>query len=185
MGIHYDQGQYMAVVTQQGFKESTNGNPVIVLKVKPYLHFQYDSSGVEIEDNLPSDSWERSIFLTVTKKTTDFVLKKLRAAGFEGSSFRELDLQGKSVRCRCSHGTDNNGADREEWDLVYEYESKPLEPLDSAAARKLDALFGRELKTPVTPVDTSKMKPSHAAAVHAQQPPEQDAAMATEEDVPF
>lgn len=176
MAVHYQEGQYLAVVKQQGFQESSNGNPMIVLVVKPYVQFIYPN-GVEEEDNI-QDGYERTIRLVVTDNTKDFVLDKLRAAGFDGSSFRELELQGKSVRCRCSHDV-NGDKEYESWDLVFTRESKPVEPLDSAAARKLDAMFGSALKKTPKPIDTSNMKPSHAAAVAAQAP------LGTEDEVPF
>lgn len=184
MAVYYKLGQYMAKVIEQGFSESNNGNPQIVIKIQPYVYFDY-TGGVETEVEIPGDSYPRTIFLTVTENTTEFVLKKLRAAGFQGNSFRELDLVGKCARCRCSSKVDQKGEEREDWDLVYQSEAKPLEPLGAPEARKLDALFGKMLKGTPAPIDTSGMKPGHAAAVHAQQPPEQDAAMAVEDDVPF
>lgn len=145
MATHYEQGQYMGAVKEQGFGESSNGNPQIIIKIQPYVFIRWEN-GVETEENLPDNAWERTVYLTVTENTREFVLEKLRAAGFQGSSFRELNLVGKSVRLRCSHETDNKGKDREVWDLVYQSESKPLQPLDTAAARKLDAIFGSSLK---------------------------------------
>lgn len=149
-GPFYEKGLYVCRVVQQGHGTSKNGNPMILLGIEPHYLVLHNPDGSE-ELELTTQRYERTVRLVVaTDDQKDYALLKLRHAGFVGTSFSELNLIGADVRCQCDHQPgQGEHADRvyEQWDLqLPPRERQELEPLDKAAARKLDALFGRRLK---------------------------------------
>ena len=157
-GPFYAEGAYMGEVSDVAVGESKNGHPQIKVKFYPTatVSTRYNDDG-EIEADLTPTQrkYERTAQITIKaddERSMDFALMKLRAAGWEGESFRELDsLRGTTINLTCRHeqGTgDYSGKTFERWELpLPPRESEPLES-DSSVARKLDALFGKKLKAP-------------------------------------
>lgn len=145
--VNYDVGDYVAEVTDQALVESSTGKPMIVLKVR--VSSQLIGAGGNREELRETDTYERTIRLVVnqgSQKSMDFLLKKLRYAGFVDDSFSSMDLVGAVVRCSCKHGV-YKGEPNEEWDLML----PPLAPLEHnpSLSKKIDALFGKSLKVSV------------------------------------
>lgn len=150
MSVFYDEGYYVCRVTQQGQGESKAGNPMIMVGVEPTHIITRGPDGSE-ELCAVTKSYERTVRLVIASdEQKEYALLKLRYAGFVGDSFSKLNLVGSDVRCECEHndGTgENAGKTFENWDLMLPpRERTELIPIDGAAARKLDALFGRRLK---------------------------------------
>lgn len=147
----YDPGVYRCKVQEQAWGKSgkdRNGNEQLVLKVLVVDKIEqwYDDAGqLQQEPASVRNSYERTIFLTFTTNNVEYIVAKLRHAGFSGTEFTELNLVGADVFCVCAHDS-YQGQEREKWDLALPpRESKPLEN-DDNVARKVNALFGRALK---------------------------------------
>ena len=177
MGITYGDGKYHAQVMDVALGESKNGNPQIVIKAKIISGLQLDSEGNEQAISV-SAQYDRTIYLTVTDKSKEMVLAKLRWAGWVGDKFETIahDLMGKGVRATCkieksqSSNEKYAGQDSEKWDLeLPPLESKPLEN-HPAVAKKLNALFGKMLKDKPTG-ELSATPAAAALPAHGEPPP--------------
>lgn len=143
MSTYYQQGAYKCEIVDQGLSQSSNGNPQIWLKIRALESI--DDPALQIQQH------ERMVYWTITEKTIEFVLEKLDALGFDGESFRQIDLNnqhpqsfiGNVEEFYCQLET-YDGKEREKWDLSRG--ASAVKPLDETEARKLDALFGRKLK---------------------------------------
>lgn len=180
MAIHYEEGLYRFRVVSQGWTETKKAppRPMFVINGDPISRIHRGEDGSEYEDSVDRDQYDRRIQMLIDPndvQSQDFAMKKLRYAGFEGDSFSDLDLVGKDIRARCTHG-EYNQKPKEDWDFALPDRESNAKPLDSGMARKLDALFGKKLKdgakpkaSPARPEVVSE-KPSHAASYEAQRP---------------
>jgi hypothetical protein len=153
-GPFYQPGNYVCRVKQQGSGESKAGNQMIIFEVEPTSKITQDSTGTDVLEAC-EQSYGRAIRLTLANDDQkEYALLKLRYAGFTGDSFSKLNLVDTDVRCVCDHkpGTgEHSDKTFENWDLMLPPRTGvALQPLDNAATRKLDALFGRKLKDGAT-----------------------------------
>lgn len=171
-GPHYQAGNYLGEITQQGLSKAKTGNTQFVVRVKvlgcPTGDGQYAPDPFQ---------YERTIFLTITQNTIDFVSETLEYLGYDRQGFGPLDPShpqhqsfiGKQVDLYCTHENDQSGNPREKWRISRNGGSKALEltPLNQKELRELDALFGRNLRsgsskaapTPTTNRQTSPATP--------------------------
>lgn len=150
MAMHYQPGGYFATVVDQAWQDTRNGDPMLVLRVKPTSEIGIDESGGECRYALQVVDYERTVripFVQSSAKSMEMGLQKLRfGCGWDGGDFNELDLQGSEIRVRCAQG-EYQGQPKEDWDIqLPAYSSEPLKSTSSDAPRKLNALFGRKLK---------------------------------------
>lgn len=162
MGVFYKEGQYEAEVLEHAFKLTKKQDKVmIVLKIR-ITGFLDVPTGDIVPDQYCS---ERCIYMVIPddEEGRTKVLSKLRGAGWEGTRFEDFNLDGRSIMVRCYYSEDKNpdskyyGQQQENWDLRRQFESKPLES-DKSLAKKLNALFGKELKA-TAPKAASKPAP--------------------------
>ncbi len=150
-GPFYNEGKHGVEITDVALGESKTGNPQIVMRVRIVSRLCLDSAGEEFADSVPAN-YERTIYLTVTDRSRDMILAKLRWAGWHGDKFETIrgDLMGKEARAMCLHENSMSektlGQLMEKWDLeLPPRDSKPLEN-KPMVAKKLNALFGKTLK---------------------------------------
>lgn len=162
MGVFYNEGQYEAEVLEHAFQLTKNKDKVmIVLKLKITGWLDVPSGDIMPDQN----QYERRIYMVIPddEEGKAKVLAKLRGAGWEGTRFEDFNLDGRTVQVRCYHTEDKKegskyfGQQQENWDLRRPFESKPLED-DKSLAKKLNALFGKELKA-TAPKPASKPAP--------------------------
>jgi hypothetical protein len=179
MGMAFKPGRYRCVVDKQGWTESKEKKlPMIVFEVIPQVRLIAGPEGTDEEEVNP-ENWTRTVRVVINSDNEvglDYSMKKLRYNGFEGTSFSQLDFTGKEVECICKPNT-FNGKEGENWDLALPPldQGPPPAPLDAAAARKFDTLFGKRLK------DGASKKPApqpQPAATGGGNPPPDD-------EVPF
>ena len=99
------------------------------------------------------DAGERSVFMSLTEKTVDFVKRNLRQLGFTGDSMSQLDprhpqhqsFEGQELEFWCGHD-EYNGQTKEKWSISSPRKGVEIQELDGKKARALDALFGSALK---------------------------------------
>ncbi len=165
---HYSPGRYRCQITEQGFSESKEKKtPCFAIKIKPTA--LYDATNGDL---LQCDGFERTVTLWLTENTVENAIRNVRSLGFTGSSFRELDpevpghtsLVGMEVDFVCDH-EDYNGKAMERWEFPPP-EARPLERV-SGLSKKLDALFGKSLKTAAPPKASAAKTKQEGATVPA------------------
>ena len=140
MAPHYAEGVYECEIVGQGLNTSkTKGTPGVFLDIVPQ-NGQYD----------------RRIQWWITDKTVDFVIRDLRLIGFAGESWSELDptsekfydFTGKTIQAQCRYERDATDPSKvyERWELPYEGKPRETIRLDKKQVRKLDMMFGKQLK---------------------------------------
>lgn len=185
MSTFYEQGAYRGEIVDQGLSQSSNGNPQIWLKFTVKESIDHPTETIQ--------SYDRLIYWTITEKTVGFILDKLAALGFDGESWRQIDLNhintqsfvGQLEDFYCKLET-YEGVEREKWDLSYE--GSAIKPLDDGQARQLDALFGKKLKerfkVPSKPREKPKNTPEEQTA--KENGAELETALAANDDnIPF
>ena len=144
----YEPGRYGAEVVNQALGKAKTGTPQFVLKCK-ILYALVNGEQVGLRQQ-----YERSIFMYLSENAAKYTIEKLQEIGFDGSSFRQLDLshanpcdfRTKQIMLDCKHEEDQNGVARERWDLAWTGSGEiEITPLDAAEIRKLDSLFGKSL----------------------------------------
>jgi hypothetical protein len=190
-GPFYEKGAHAVQILQIAGQTSSNGNPMIVAKVKVMGKFSFVDGQREPQLIAVPQQYDRTIRLVVTDKSQEMVLKKLRWAGWQGESFKELyKLLGTVCRAVCDHDVigagDKAGQMGETWDFeLPPRESKPVED-DPGVFKKLDALFGKSLKADKKPAAEASAaveapSPTAQAEIEAEAP----AFVVPQDEVPF
>ena len=173
MGAYYPQGVYLGRVVRQELGESSKkGTPQFVVT------FQILEARDNFGDSTRVASHERSVYIYLTEKSMPIALEALKVLGYRGtkiSSLGDADFTGKEVELYCKH-EDYEGEARERWNISTPREQKESKPVDPAALRKLDALFGKALKSQAV-VEPQPDNDANRAM--------QEAAVDAELDVPF
>lgn len=153
-GPYYPQGVYIGrVVRQELGTSSKKGTPQfsVTFEIVDALDPGGNPIGV-------TQTYERSVFLYLTEKAMEIALDALKTLGFNKASLKFLDpnnvgfcdFTGKEVELYCKH-EEYEGDERERWSINSPREAKVSKPVDSADLRKLDALFGKALKSQAAP----------------------------------
>ena len=150
---YHKPGRYVFRITSQGWVETEKRKlPMLVFDGYPTHLITKNPEGEEQLEQVFEDPEKpfRTLRLCIDshdENMMDFVMKKLRHAGFEGDSFNDLNLVNADVRATCKEG-EFNGKPTENWDFMLPPLDEPAEvnTLDTAMNRKLDALFGKRLK---------------------------------------
>jgi len=144
MGINYSEGTYSCIVKEQSMAVSKNGNDMIVFRCRPEALVVADEEGNESLDSsiiCDFDCWARLTIIPTNESGLEMTMKKLRYAGFKGSSFAELDFVGKPIILLCRHKM-WDGKQTENWELpLPEKDQKEPAKMEPSHRRKLDALF--------------------------------------------
>lgn len=174
----YGQGLYFVTAVDQAWTESKNHNDMLVLKVRVdgEAILRTGADGEPVYDlGHVARNYDRTIRVTLTADSIEMAMKKLRYAGFTGSSFDELNLVGKQFIAVSKEPQSKDGKTYEQWDLALPPLSGGGPPLESkpGVTRKLNALFARQLKEGA----------GSASAPQTIAPPGGGAAV--DEDIPF
>ena len=179
----YAVGRYACKVVDQGLGKTGTGKPQFALRfqvlglVDPMDPSKYIPAAAQ---------YERTHYRTITEKTIPYFIEDLKALGFRGESFKDLDKQtggfhdfrGQDVDMWCSHETDQNGNQREKWGVARQGGAMELKPLESKEARELDNLFGKHLKG-------MRYDPAAPAPPPTTRPVPENSFDVTDDDVPF
>ncbi len=193
----YAEGQYVCEIISQNMTQASTGNPQFVLRFKVL-----GTPDPNNPDNylIAPQQYERSCYRTITEKTIDWFIDDLRALGFNGRSFRDLSpdspnfcsFKGLSVEMYCKYAPGKNGQ-REEWNISHPRSSAPeLKQLEPQQVRKLDDLFGRQLRGLSVNGQSKPAASAPAPAGNSQRqrttappPPAQPPNSFIDDDVPF
>lgn len=170
-GPYYAPGNYWCQVTNQALGQTSKGDPQFVLSFA--VLGKVNPSDPDGELLSCGESYERTIYRTITEKTIDWLIedvKHLSGRGekdpsilSDGFQFLDpgtpgfLDLRGVEFGAYCQHDT-YEGKTREKWNVSTG--KPPVEALDDQGVRKLNALFGKQLKT----LSTGAKKPPQSKA---------------------
>jgi len=167
---YYEQGNYDCIVQAQGFGVSkVKRTPYFWLQVQPCKH-----NGEE----LLNSQYSREVQLYLTDKTVDRVIAQLRGIGWDGESWKDLEVDGDhsfknvNVQLICEHEQGENGTVYDRFRFPSPDMATPEQT--KGVAKKLDALFGKALKGKGKPA----AKPKPVVPEVAADEPEDD-------DIPF
>lgn len=147
---YYEPGAYIGEIVQQGLTKASTGNTQFVLRFKvvgkPDPH--------DAENLIPCAEYERTIYMTITDKTAEFVVNNLHALGYRAESFGPLDpshpnhqsFSGQQIEVYCQHEQGQSGDMREKWGISRKPAAIEIKPLEAKEVRQLDMLFGKALK---------------------------------------
>ena len=165
----YEPGLYVFRITKQGWTEAKDGKPMLTFDGYPTHKVTKDPEGeerLEVADEDPQ-RLERRLQLYIDSSRDDimdFVMNKLRYAGFEGDSFADLNLLNTDVRAVCKE-SEYKGKQTENWDFALPPLDREVNELDSSMTRKLDTLFGKRLKGGKPKQAAPELQKEEAAAV--------------------
>lgn len=152
-GPYYRPGQYWGRITHQKLGQSkAKATPQLIVSF--VVLGQIDPANPKGDLLQVMQQYERSLFMSVTDNTIEWVMRDLQRLGFVGDSFALFD-EGTPNFCRlidsdhafyCQHEAGQDGQLREKWGLARENTGPTVTPLGNAEARKLDSLFGKQLK---------------------------------------
>ena len=138
------QGLYVGEISEQGLEYAKTGTPQIVLKCRVIEQANKDGTFTPVTEGV-----ERTIWMSLTEKTKGFVAKDLEAIGFAGlpsqiqlDGENPIDLRGIKVQLWCKQETGMEGQPRERWSISRPRETRPVTPVATGDASKIDALFG-------------------------------------------
>jgi hypothetical protein len=179
MSTYYPQGAQQADIVAQGFVDGEFG-------------WQFTLTIIPV-----GGEHKRTVYLSLTDqhgarhKHADNSINVLRHLGFHGAEadFARLDpghpdchsFAGQGVEAYCNHKTKDNGTAVEQWYINTPRAATAVKPLEKDMARKLNALFGKELKAG-TSIAPSVPTPTPPTGIT---PAEAAAETETEDDVPF
>jgi hypothetical protein len=161
-GPQYAEGTHVGQIVGQGLSKAKTGNYQVVLGVKilglPNDDGSYDPHKFQ---NV------RTIYLTITQGTLEFLMPKMEAIGFNGSSWGQMDpahpqninLIGTQVDLWCKHETGQDDVLREKWDISTGPKGIVIEALSPKDIRQLDSLFGKALKPKAVSGQRTATKP--------------------------
>ena len=141
MTAHYATGKYRGKVTSQRFGETTKGTPFFKLTFEPV-------SCTSDEYAFPDTVYPRDVTLFLSEKALPYSIEKLRALGWEGVKFAELepstegffDFRNAEIEVACSI----SDAGYEDWDLIT-HRNGEVKESDASIAATLDRTYGKEL----------------------------------------
>jgi hypothetical protein len=178
MAPYYPEGKHPATIVGQLFDDGKYG-----------LQFILE---IEIDDNTGN---KRTVYLSLTDEKgqraqyADITIEVLRHLGFAGSeaSLARLDPDAANhfsfIGCRCEgyckHKTNEEGKTGERWYINTPRAAVERTPPEKNALRKLDSLFGKELKEP----PPEGAQPPQQATQQPEQPTDADAQSG--DDIPF
>lgn len=145
----YQKGLYLAKVAGQMLSKSSNkGTDQFVLTFYPIAEIDR-----ETREHYDCEDGERSLFFYLTENTIKRVVEDLRSLGFDRNSFLDLDpstpnhfsFVDKEIEVECDLET-YEGKERERWRLAGAG-GMQLKPMEDSDKRRLDALFGKCLKS--------------------------------------
>jgi hypothetical protein len=154
-------GLYVGEIAEQGMEFAKSGNPQIVLKTRVLSKVNSDGTYEAVPGAV-----ERTIWMTLTDKTVGFVSKDLQAVGFYGPPSRiqldgddPCDIRGKEVKLWCKQETGLDGQQRERWSISRPREARPVTPVTTMDASRIDAAFGDAFSsTPAGETETATPK---------------------------
>lgn len=161
MSIHYPKGTHRARITGQGFPAANEYGMRFMFRILPNGG-EYERTAYHPLSDSEGRPAERS----------DQTIAIFQMLGFGGddSDIAQLDPEhpnhfsfiGLEVDAYCQHKQRDDGIEVERWYINIPREGPIIEPLEKPMARKLNALFGKQLKTrgELQPATTAEIVPT-------------------------
>jgi hypothetical protein len=169
---NYATGKYLVeLLGNQGFSETSNGNPQFFMKFKVVAIFDHSTGEWQMVDES-----ERTWYRVLTANSAQYAAEDFRALGFAGDKFSQLDPRHPQkhiftgqieMTCTIDH---YNGKPKEKWNVVRAdssgWEEKVVE---SSKLKQLDMLFGKALAAaPAAAVQQAKPVAARPAPLASQ-----------------
>ncbi len=150
---YYEPGRYWGRITHQKLGKSSNDNPQLMISFVVLGKINVKDPDGEL---LPvTQQWERTVFRVITDKTIDWVMQDLDKLGWTGDDWATFDEQHPS--CCSIVGTEatfscniephhKTKEPREVWSVSQDNVGLTVVPLEASDLRKLNAMFGKNLK---------------------------------------
>lgn len=146
-GPFYAEGTYVGEVISTAMTVAKTGTPQFAVRFKVLGHPDPKNPENYLTD---VQQFERTMYRPITEKTIDYVSEDLQTMGFTGSSFSDLEktdeFNGKLFDFYCKHEVGQDQQRREKWSLSRGPAEFNPDPLPPAEIRKLDAMFGKNLR---------------------------------------
>lgn len=157
---HYEPGDYLCRVVDQRFGQTPNNSA--------YFQLEFEPMQALGANTFPEQVYNRHTNLFITEKSHQYTIEKLRALGFTGTKFAQLDLShpqahsfvGQEVKMTCSHD-----GQYENWELARDKGSGTPKESDPSVAAKLDGMFGKSLMVAIPAGDKKPKAAPKPAAV--------------------
>lgn len=182
---NFTAGKYLVELTgQQGFSETGTGNPQFFMKFLVQYRWNFSTGQWE-----GCEGAERTFYRVLTPKTAEYAAEDLRALGFQGDKFSQLDprhpqahvFQGQiEMSCSIEDYTDNQGVTKpkEKWSIVKNGGGREEKVLDNKGVKSIDMLYGKALaaapkQTPQPPTPPTQQTAQRPALVSQPRPQQQ------------
>ncbi len=137
-------GSYVGIVFEWNLSQTSNNNPQFVLSFELKGRVNPEDPEGEL---LYCERETRRIYMVITGKTADFVIRDLKHLGYNRNTFAELDpdnpegfdFGGIEVPVSCKHEV-YRGEPKERWSLNY---APAVRKLEDKEVRRLDQLYGK------------------------------------------
>jgi len=165
---HYERGNYRCRITSQGLgKSREKKTDYFFIEFLPVAKIRPDGS-----ESLCESGYKRNYDRFLTENTKEYALGDLDFLGFEGNSFGQINLDhpqcfnmtGMEIEMYCTHEVNGENT-YERWHLNTGGGGREIIPATQNDVRKLDALFGSDLRLRAT---KRKSQPSTRQAAPAQ-----------------
>lgn len=162
MSSIYQPGEYSCEVLEQGFGQTKTGKDQLIFKFRVMDHVAHDADGNEVITPSTQQT-EEYCYQTITpdsEKAMNYLMTCLRYAGFEGNDFSQMNFVGSRVRFKVEPN-EYNGEVNDRWSMA----APPMRvaPFDNSAAKKMNALFDRQLKSQPAQQQTRSPEPAQEA----------------------
>jgi hypothetical protein len=151
---YYKPGRYWGKVTHQRVGKTSKGNPQLVIS---FLILGVVNPADPDGDLLPcGEHYERSVFRVITENTIEYVQADVKKLGWSGEQWHQFDEEAadcvsivrNELAFSCTHEPHyETGEPVEKWSIGQNSMGPNVEALSDSEYRKLDAMFGRALKT--------------------------------------
>jgi hypothetical protein len=146
-GPYYPVGRYVGRVVRQELGSSAKkGTPqfAVTFQIIDALDQFGTSVGVH-------EQYERTVYIYFSKnqQAMEISAEALKTLGYHGSRISELadvDFTGNECELYCKH-EEYEGEPRERWSINTPRAPRESKPVDKSELRKLDALFGKAVKS--------------------------------------
>lgn len=188
MAAIFEKGLYLGKCISQFMGQSENDNKT------PYfaLRFQIMARITRENELANTHEGERTVYLYLSDKAMDMAVEVLTFLGYQKESLRFLDptvenhhsFVGREVDLWCKVET-YQGDTKEKWSISTPREQHQAVPIEQSELRRLDAMFGKALKSKPPTKPAVQQEQTRAEPEKKQRPDPSATAPPPDQDIPF
>ena len=182
MSPHYQEGTYLCNVLEQRMSVAKTGTPQFMIKFKPVFMRNFEVPKGDENEWLPLQSicYDRKMFMYITDKTIDFVVKKLKTLNLlpPDGDWGKLDqdreqfvsIIGDKKEFFCQY-QEKDGMIKEKWDVSNNSEGSQIQSIEDKDMMNLNAMFGDALRNAAADAPSTDKQPAQAEPKTNNAPP--------------